>query len=78
MRCRLISYRTEHKAKYFNVLKLCNIYFSESIIEIVCRTAGIEMLMEYMNDDIVSEQGLLYPHQFMYDIVLIQLQSHTS
>lgn len=33
----------------------------------VCRCVGIEQLMEHMNDDIVSSQGSLYPHQFMYD-----------
>jgi hypothetical protein len=46
-------------------LKLCNAYFGESMVEIVCRCVGVEQLMEHMNDDVVSSQGLLYPHQFM-------------
>ena len=57
--------RIEHKNKFFDVLKLCNAYFGESVIEIVCRCIGIEQLMEHMNDDVVSSQGQLYPHQFM-------------
>lgn len=58
---------SEYKPKYFNVLKLCNAFFSDSIIEIVARSSGIELLLEQMTDEIVSEQGNLYPHQFMYD-----------
>jgi hypothetical protein len=51
--------------KFFEVLMLCNLYFSQTYIELVARTFGIDNLLKFMTDDVVTSQREFLPHQFL-------------
>jgi hypothetical protein len=59
----------EHKAKYFEVLKLCTLYISETVLELTIRTVGVDKLLEQMNDEIVGTQGVHYPLLFVSNLI---------